>query len=520
LILYLINFIDMPTTTEYGPFIVSTARIDTGIFIESGNVVRTISTGLLDLGGAFLGLGQVIRNADGDDRQPPSDYPAPELRKNSLIFQAGGRWYQGGTNIAMECTTNGFLTLYVNDNNPSDNSGGWEVRVQVIWAEPSPFLYCRIRFNTDSGAFGNFQSEGWTENYRGRYMHYEGASLYWSPETDCHEVHGDIRVLYAALGWERSYLGYPVTDESSTPDGIGRFNHFEGGAIYWAPQTHAHAVKRYIRDRWAELHYTNGYLGYPISDTLHECGGEYNAFQGGVIYGGIDIPNNINILYHQFGGHCGSLGYPQAKYFLSLYSGYKFEFRNNKMMYWSERTGAHIVKDTILFHYERNGEQSGSWGYPIEEETAQSQRFEHGTAYYNVFQGTFEFRTTSPPPSSGALTVSLGGNVPIFYNEVGTHLALISPSGSRIVKTFNISGSTSLTRSETSEAGNWQLICSLVFQIPIWDSVDAGGTSTFSNDGSPKTVFFNPFGGDSVFRFVFEYTPAILMESSRKRFID
>src|SRR5262245_53087224 len=42
-------------------------------------------------------------------------------------------------------------------------------------------------------------------------------------------VIGAIRDKWLALGGPQSFLGQPLTDESSTPDGIGRFNHFQGG---------------------------------------------------------------------------------------------------------------------------------------------------------------------------------------------------------------------------------------------------------------------------------------------------
>jgi uncharacterized protein with LGFP repeats len=56
------------------------------------------------------------------------------------------------------------------------------------------------------------------------------------------------------MGWERSFLGYPVTDETGTPDGIGRFNHFSNAAsIYWTPSTGAWSIHGAIRDKWASL---------------------------------------------------------------------------------------------------------------------------------------------------------------------------------------------------------------------------------------------------------------------------
>jgi hypothetical protein len=83
------------------------------------------------------------------------------------------------------------------------------------------------------------------------------------------EVHGTIREKYLAFGAEASILGYPLTDETGTPDGIGRFNHFQSGSIYWTPGTYAQEVHGLIRDRWSSLGWErNPQLGYPITDEL------------------------------------------------------------------------------------------------------------------------------------------------------------------------------------------------------------------------------------------------------------
>lgn len=83
------------------------------------------------------------------------------------------------------------------------------------------------------------------------------------------EVHGAIRAKYLALGAEASVLGYPTTDETGTPDGIGRFNHFESGSIYWTPNTGAWEVHGLIRGYWAANGWErNPNLGYPITDEL------------------------------------------------------------------------------------------------------------------------------------------------------------------------------------------------------------------------------------------------------------
>jgi hypothetical protein len=117
----------------------------------------------------------------------------------------------------------------------------------------------------------------------GRFNHFQGGSVYWSPATGAHEVHGAIRDKWSALGWERGFLGYPLTDESATPDGIGRFNHFQGGSVYWSPATGAHEVHGLIRDRWSALGWERGVLGYPITDEFTVPGGRQSSFQGGFL---------------------------------------------------------------------------------------------------------------------------------------------------------------------------------------------------------------------------------------------
>src|SRR6266571_3716939 len=120
----------------------------------------------------------------------------------------------------------------------------------------------------------------------GRYRHYQNGSIYWTPGTGAHEVHGAIRGKWSSLGWERSFLGYPLTDETTTPDGVGRYNHFQGGSVYWTPGTGAHEVHGAIRGKWSSLGWERSFLGYPTSDELitEDGTGRYSEFQHGSIY--------------------------------------------------------------------------------------------------------------------------------------------------------------------------------------------------------------------------------------------
>jgi uncharacterized protein with LGFP repeats len=74
----------------------------------------------------------------------------------------------------------------------------------------------------------------------GRFRHYQRGSIYFTPSTGAHEIHGVIKNNWAELGFERSVLDYPTTDENTCPDNVGRFNHFQHGSIYWIPSTGAH----------------------------------------------------------------------------------------------------------------------------------------------------------------------------------------------------------------------------------------------------------------------------------------
>lgn len=135
-----------------------------------------------------------------------------------------------------------------------------------------------------------------TADHRGRCRDFQGGSIYWAPQIGAYEVHGDIRIKWAEL----EFLGFPVTDELGTPDGHGRFNHFERGSIYWTPETGAHEVHGAIRDKWASMGWERSRLGYPISDEKGTFGvhGRVSEFQGGAILwtpeGGADVRFRID----------------------------------------------------------------------------------------------------------------------------------------------------------------------------------------------------------------------------------
>jgi glucose/arabinose dehydrogenase len=126
-------------------------------------------------------------------------------------------------------------------------------------------------------------SELTTPNGRGRYNDFQDGGIYWLPDIGARSVHGAIYRAWAGTGWEGGRLGFPLTDETTTPDQVGRYNHFEGGSVYWTQQTGAHVVEGAIRARWAALGWERSYLGYPTTDEYPVPGGRRADFQGGYV---------------------------------------------------------------------------------------------------------------------------------------------------------------------------------------------------------------------------------------------
>jgi uncharacterized protein with LGFP repeats len=119
----------------------------------------------------------------------------------------------------------------------------------------------------------------------GRWQQFQGGIISWHPDTGAFSVHGLISELWSRLGREK--FGYPITDELPTANNRGRFNHFRAmhlanrpdSSIYWSKNTGAHAIYGAIRDRWAQLGWEGGKLGFPTLDERDVRVGGVNGRQ-------------------------------------------------------------------------------------------------------------------------------------------------------------------------------------------------------------------------------------------------
>ena len=117
------------------------------------------------------------------------------------------------------------------------------------------------------------------------------SSIYWSPSTDAHQIGGEIGARWAKVRYEGGPLGYPTTDELTNPDGVGKRNWFQGGAIYWHPSSGAWNVWGQILNSWANSGYETGKYGYPMGEEEQIYGGFRQKFWADYIWWGLDSPN-------------------------------------------------------------------------------------------------------------------------------------------------------------------------------------------------------------------------------------
>lgn len=251
----------------------------------------------------------------------------------------------------------------------------------------------------------------------GTYQLFDFGSIYHSPATGAHAVHGAILATFAALGWEAGPLGYPTTDELTTPDGRGRFNHFAGAdgsgnaSVYWTEATGAHAVLGPIRSCWQRLGWEAGPLGYPVTSrtTTPDGSGTYSHFERGSVYatdrtGACAVLGAIREEWAGRGWEAGPLGYPTTDELRTPDGRGRFNhFTGSRgstgaSVYWTPQTGARTVLGAIRDAWAFLGWEAGPLGYPVTGETATPDgravynHFEHGSIYSAPDSGTHAVR--------------------------------------------------------------------------------------------------------------------------------
>lgn len=134
-----------------------------------------------------------------------------------------------------------------------------------------------------------------TPDGKGRYVHYEKGSVYWSPDVDggkaAFAVPLNIRAKWEKEGWEKGFLGYPTgmkldlvpfTRTNGTPVRGGVVQPFQGGTVY-SSDLGTFWVRGLVKERFASLGYETKEVGWPTSDEFSfgdaNYGGSYQVFE-------------------------------------------------------------------------------------------------------------------------------------------------------------------------------------------------------------------------------------------------
>ena len=227
------------------------------------------------------------------------------------------------------------------------------------------------------------------EDGEGRAQDFRTGTAYWSPDTGAYALFGRINTKYAQLDGASGWLGFPTTGETATPDGRGRFVHFENGSIYWTASTGAFAIPRDMFEYWGSKGYENSDIGYPVAEAVEIDGGLVQEFENGWL---TRHPNgDVHSLVHgaiaekygEIGTADSDLGYPTSDE-IAIPGGAFQEFDGGNI-YWSAQTGAHVVEYGAIFdQWGNSGYEQGEFGFPTTDTSTipaggLTQDFEGGT---------------------------------------------------------------------------------------------------------------------------------------------
>ncbi|WP_235840653.1 LGFP repeat-containing protein [Corynebacterium liangguodongii] len=103
----------------------------------------------------------------------------------------------------------------------------------------------------------------------GKRSEFLNGFIYWHPTTGAHSVSLPVSLVWQRHGWEQGFLGYPTTSDMALGDQWFKQD-FQGGHVYThnaLPASQA-SIQGAIYDKWQSMGAQDSSLGYPISDEL------------------------------------------------------------------------------------------------------------------------------------------------------------------------------------------------------------------------------------------------------------
>ena len=266
------------------------AWTNTGIYLNPGSTVLIEARGAIEAVSPSdtRALFHNVPPSGRPERQ--SNKPQPEMPAlvllarigNGPVLEAGARaqFQAGGRNGS------GELLLGINDDYVADNTGSWTAQVTVTNGEPNISQQRNGRRSQDSANQNDRYANDRYPNQRDQNGTYQNnRSRGDSSSRRYNNRDGESALDNKAQDLGRNFLGAPMGDVRTAADGVGLYREYRNGAIYWSPETGAHAVLGQIRDEWLNRGAERGELGYPTSDDAFDRDGTTRIvrFQRGTI---------------------------------------------------------------------------------------------------------------------------------------------------------------------------------------------------------------------------------------------
>jgi LGFP repeat len=219
------------------------------------------------------------------------------------------------------------------------------------------------------------------------------GGLTWTADTGVQRMSEPVARAWSHYS-ELGRVGYPVAAEICGMPGGGCRQRFEHGWMFWSPATDAwDLIDGPLLDRYLRRGGANGDLGYPLG--IPACGaardGCVQRFQGGALYwsgrtGAHIVSGAVRTGWMRTGGPSGALGYPLSDTICGLVRGGCGQNFSGGSVYWSPKNGVHAVTGVIRSRWIQSGGVSGRLGYPVTDRRTisggWSQRFSGGTLTY------------------------------------------------------------------------------------------------------------------------------------------
>ena len=236
-----------------------------------------------NVGYSKLGTIRAIAKAQGSSPQGgssgasstvPQDHPGAVALRSAL---GANGWIGAATSGVQASAKGGVFQRF------EHGVGYWSPATGAQFVG-EPVLSAWGAYGYQTGSMGYPRSGGVVGVGGSRHQIFEGGIAYWRPGGRVSFIHGSILNAWAASGWERSWLGLPISNETASIKG-GVFQRFEHGVGYWSPATGAQFVGEPVLSAWGAYGYQTGSMGYPRSGGVVGVGGSrHQIFEGGIAY--------------------------------------------------------------------------------------------------------------------------------------------------------------------------------------------------------------------------------------------